>query len=179
MGKEKLRLLVTSQCPNKCPMCCNNSWDFSKLPVVEHFNYKEVMITGGEPLLFLDKVAILADSIKNSNKLAYSNDVRGFIYTALADDILNILPRVDGVVFTPHSEKDIESFLKANRIMGLFPETVINKSLRLNLFSNMKSLIPESTDLSHWQVKDIIWIKDCPVPPDEEFKRVDKLWEKI
>ena len=45
---EKLRLLVTTKCPNKCPMCCNNSWDFSKLPVVEHFNYKEIMITGGE-----------------------------------------------------------------------------------------------------------------------------------
>lgn len=41
---EKLRLLVTTKCPNKCPMCCNNSWDFSKLPVVEHFNYKEIMI---------------------------------------------------------------------------------------------------------------------------------------
>lgn len=48
---DKLRLLVTTKCPNKCPMCCNNSWDFSKLPVVEHFNYKEIMITGGEPLL--------------------------------------------------------------------------------------------------------------------------------
>ena len=52
---EKLRLLVTTKCPNKCPMCCNNSWDFSKLPVVEHFNYKEIMITGGEPLLFPGK----------------------------------------------------------------------------------------------------------------------------
>lgn len=50
---EKLRLLVTTKCPNKCPMCCNNSWDFSKLPVVEHFNYKEIMITGGEPFCFL------------------------------------------------------------------------------------------------------------------------------
>lgn len=53
---EKLRLLVTTKCPNKCPMCCNNSWDFSKLPVVEHFNYKEIMITGGEPLLFPEKL---------------------------------------------------------------------------------------------------------------------------
>lgn len=85
---EKLRLLVTTKCPNKCPMCCNNSWDFSKLPVVEHFNYKEIMITGGEPLLF-----------------------------------------------------------------------------------------PDNTDLSLWKVKDMQWIKDCPVPADEEFKRVAELWE--
>lgn len=179
MQKEKLRLLVTTQCPNKCPMCCNNSWDFDKLPVVEHFNYKEVMITGGEPLMFADKVAILSDAIKNINELAYSHEVKVFIYTALADDILTILPRVDGVVYTPHSANDIKSFLKANRIIGLFPETVKSKSLRLNLFANMKALIPESTDLSHWQVKDMTWIKDCPVPPDEEFKRVGKLWEKI
>lgn len=61
---EKLRLLVTTKYPNKCPMCCNNSWDFSKLPVVEHFNYKEIMITGGEPLLFPEKLANLAESIK-------------------------------------------------------------------------------------------------------------------
>lgn len=61
---EKLRLLVTTKCPNKCPMCCNNSWDFSKLPVVEHFNYKEIMITGGEPLLFPEKLSNLAESIR-------------------------------------------------------------------------------------------------------------------
>lgn len=55
---EKLRLLVTTKCPNKCPMCCNNSWDFSKLPVVEHFNYKEIMITGGEPLFVIVFITI-------------------------------------------------------------------------------------------------------------------------
>lgn len=179
MGKDKLRLLVTTQCPNKCPMCCNNSWDFSKLPVVEHFNYKEVMITGGEPLLFPEEVTLLSDAIKNGNRLACNHKVSVFIYTALADNIITILPHVDGVVYTPHSDKDIESFLGLNRIIGLFPESVKNKSLRLNLFANMKKLIPQYTDLSHWQVKDMIWVKDCPVPSDEEFKRVGKLWEKI
>lgn len=160
-------------------MCCNNSWDFRKLPVVENFNYKEVMITGGEPLLFPDEVAILSDAIKNANVLAYNNEVSVFIYTALANGILTILPHVNGVVYTPHSEKDIESFLKVNRTIGLFPETVKNKSLRLNLFANMKALIPQNTDLSHWKVKDMIWIKNCPVPLDEEFKRVGRLWEEI
>lgn len=28
-----------------------------------------------------------------------------------------------------------------------------------------------------WKVKDMQWIKDCPVPADEEFKRVAELWE--
>lgn len=76
---EKLRLLVTTKCPNKCPMCCNNSME--------------------------------------------------------------------------------------------------SKSLRLNLFPDIKKHIPDNTDLSLWKVKDMQWIKDCPVPADEEFKRVAELWE--
>lgn len=51
------------------------------------------------------------------------------------------------------------------------------KSLRLNLFPDIKKHIPDNTNLSLWQVKDMQWIKDCPVPADEEFKRVAELWE--
>ncbi|WP_349937158.1 hypothetical protein [Bacteroides cellulosilyticus] len=52
-----------------------------------------------------------------------------------------------------------------------------SKSLRLNLFPDIKKHIPDNTNLSLWQVKDMQWIKDCPVPADEEFKRVAELWE--
>lgn len=109
---EKLRLLVTTKCPNKCPMCCNNSWDFSKLPVVEHFNYKEIMITGGEPLLFPEKLANLAESIKTVQKLAYGNKGKLFLYTALADMLPNYIRYFDGVVYTPHSVNDVHSLLE-------------------------------------------------------------------
>lgn len=40
---KKLRLLLTTRCPNKCPMCCNNSWDFSRLPVVERWDYEQIV----------------------------------------------------------------------------------------------------------------------------------------
>ena len=139
---EKLRLLVTTKCPNKCPMCCNNSWDFSKLPVVEHFNYKEIMITGGEPLLFPEKLVNLAESIKTVQK------------------------------------NDVHSLLEANNfLLDYKDELMESKSLRLNLFPDIKKHIPDNTDLSLWKVKDMQWIKDCPVPADEEFKRVAELWE--
>ena len=42
---KKLRLLVTTKCPNKCPMCCNNQFDFDKLPVVDRWDYDEIMIS--------------------------------------------------------------------------------------------------------------------------------------
>ena len=175
---EKLRLLVTTKCPNKCPMCCNNSWDFSKLPVVEHFNYKEIMITGGEPLLFPEKLANLAESIKTVQKLAYGNKGKLFLYTALADMLPNYIRYFDGVVYTPHSVNDVHSLLEANNfLLDYKDELMESKSLRLNLFPDIKKHIPDNTDLSLWKVKDMQWIKDCPVPADEEFERVAELWE--
>lgn len=44
-------------------------------------------------------------------------------------------------------------------------------------FPDIKKHIPDNTNLSLWKVKDMQWIKDCPVPADEEFKRVAELWE--
>lgn len=32
---KKLRLLVTTKCNNKCPMCCNKQFNFDKLPIVD------------------------------------------------------------------------------------------------------------------------------------------------
>lgn len=103
-----------TDCPNKCPMCCNNQFDFSKLPVVDRWNYDEIMITGGEPLLFTDTLV--------------------------------------GVLIS------------------------IDVSLRLNLFPDMKALLPKDIDLSLWKVKDMEWVENCPVPEGEDFRRIANLW---
>lgn len=116
------------------------------------------MITGGEPLLFPEKLANLAESIKTVQKLAYGNKGKLFLYTALADMLPNYIRYFDGVVYTPHSVNDIHSLLEAN-----------------NFLLDYKDELMESKSL--WKVKDMQWIKDCPVPADEEFKRVAELWE--
>jgi hypothetical protein len=68
--------------------------------------------------------------------------------------------------------------LEANNfLLDYKDELMESKSLRLNLFPDIKKHIPDNTDLSLWKVKDMQWIKDCPVPADEEFKRVAELWE--
>lgn len=45
---KKLRLLVTAQCPNKCPMCCNNSWDLSGGQVKDIHWIKDCPVPEGE-----------------------------------------------------------------------------------------------------------------------------------
>lgn len=178
---RKLRLLVTTDCPNHCPMCCNNQFDFDKLKRVEHFDYDEIMITGGEPLLFPNKVAELARAIKTTNSILYPQEKtpKIYVYTSVASylPIKHVLNAADGIVLTPHSQEDVRKFLNLNRVMGVYLR--INKthpSLRLNLFKNIKAMLPEDIDLSLWQVKDMEWIKDCPVPQGEDFRRLPNLW---
>lgn len=75
------------------------------------------MITGGEPLLFPEKLANLAESIKTVQKLAYGNKGKLFLYTALADMLPNYIRYFDGVVYTPHSVNDVHSLLEANNFL--------------------------------------------------------------
>lgn len=166
---RKLRLLVTTDCPNHCPLCCNNSWDFDKLPVVKDFDYDEVMITGGEPLLFPDKVKELAMAIKVTNSVLYPEEgtPKIYVYTSVTEysPVLPVIPYIDGIVVTPHNKEAVISFERLNTLLQIYDKNNAHKvSFRLNLFKNIKDMLPKDIDLSLWQVKDIEWIKDCPVP---------------
>lgn len=177
---RKLRLLVTEECPNKCPMCCNNSWDFSSLPVVDRWDYEEILFTGGEPLLFLDRLCRLADAVSVLSSAA-GKAPKLYVYTSetASYKLDHLLSYVDGITVTPHDRKATERFIEFNiyvnacTILGKSP--FADKSLRLNLFPDVKEYL-RGADLSKWQVKDIHWIKDCPVPEGEDFRRINELW---
>lgn len=54
-------------------MCCNNQFDFNKLPIVDRWDYDEIMITGGEPLLYDNSLVGLLLSIDdNGTEWIYS-----------------------------------------------------------------------------------------------------------
>lgn len=182
---KKLRLLVTDKCPNKCPMCCNNSWDFDKLPVVETFDYDEIMITGGEPLLYIGKVVNICKAIKTLDTYR-EKDTKIYLYTSVCNyEMLSyILQFIDGVVVTPHTKEAVKDLERMVFLFNKDAERTYNylydiktKSLRLNLFSDMKDILSKEIDLSLWNVKGMKWIKDCPVPEGEDFKRIKTLWK--
>lgn len=168
---KKLRLLVMTRCPNKCPICCNNSWDFDKLPVVDRWNYEEIMITGGEPLLFMLKLKELLSSIRIITPIQ-GNCSKIYIYSAVFNKyyIAALFAYIDGIVLTPHKKEDITELIKLNQYLLDGSEFMKSKSL-LNLFPDMKALLPKL-----WQVKDMEWKKDYPVPEGEDFRRIANLW---
>lgn len=184
---KKLRLLVTEKCHNKCPMCCNNQFDIEKIPVVDRFDYDEISITGGEPLLYDcgRKTIRLVRSIRAVCHAMGFPAAKFYLYTSYFgfDTLIDCSYDFDGICLTPHKKVDIDKFININSIMLEMKKSGdINNSfnpycsLRLNLFADMKALLPKDIDLSLWKVKEMEWIKDCPVSEGEDFRRIAKLF---
>lgn len=173
---KKLRLMITDRCINDCPMCCNKQFDLSKIPIVDNYDYEEVSITGGEPGL-VTQLFDIAKGIR-FNASSRGRDIKLYLYTSLFESpyITFCTTLFDGIVLTPHKERDIPKFIDINNsLLGLKSIGRLDDcSLRLNLFNNMKTLLPEDINLSLWKVKDIEWIKDCPIPEGEDFRRIKK-----
>lgn len=180
---KKLRLVVTEKCHNKCPLCCNNRFDLSQLPVVDRWDYEEIMITGGEPLLFADRVVDLASSITALQNAMGINPSRLYLYTSLPAEIDGwsnlswVAYWFNGICITPHTKRDVETFIDTIS-STTFARLLANRcSMRLNLFADVRKLIEDSDiDLSDWKIKHMEWIKDCPVPEGEDLRRINNLF---
>lgn len=172
---SKLRLLVTEKCPNKCPLCCNKQFNMNDIPVVDRWNYEEVMITGGEPLAFPRKVRKLIRAIRHLNKIS-GVGCKIYVYTSIANshEFLDVLEEADGMVLAIHNIREARNFKKTNMLLLQKRWEYKDKSLRLKLFDEWKDFMPEN--LSLWDVRPTEWIPDCPLPDGEDFRRVSELF---
>jgi len=161
---KKLRLLLFKDCKRNCSGCCNKDWDLKSLKKVKSFKgYDEIILTGGEPML---KPAFV---IGTALKIRSKTNAKIYMYTANVDDVVDVLAvlfHIDGVTVTLHEQNDVLSFWYLNKILLKYN---IIKSFRLNVF---KGISLHDVDLSLWNVKtDIEWIKNCPLPKGEVFKK--------
>ena len=63
-----LRLIITEECNRSCVGCCNNDFNLKNLPIVNMFkNYDKVIITGGEPMLYPDRVKQVISEVRLQN----------------------------------------------------------------------------------------------------------------
>jgi hypothetical protein len=170
---KKLRLLVTKDCPRDCAMCCNKGYDLDSLPIVDNFDYNEILITGGEPLS-MKNIGKTTTLINYLNIIEPKSNRKIYVYTADSDGVVEIISIVAGVTLTLHTQEDVYDFVFNNSNLLRYIKKQ-NKSMKLNVFKDVK--LPDNIDLSLWQVKkDLVWIKDCPLPTGEEFKRLRTLF---
>lgn len=81
--KDTARILVDWKCNLKCSYCCNEQERFRKdiLPVkleeIDFSKYKFVCISGGEPLLFMERIKAIADKAREHGAfiILYSNGI--------------------------------------------------------------------------------------------------------
>lgn len=162
MEKRTLRLIFTPICNRKCAGCCNKDFDLFSLPSPDHFDYDEIFITGGEPLLFHDELIGFIRAIRLVSK------AKIYVYTAfLQSEILaTVLNYVDGITLTLHTKKDWETFNEKGFIQRFPPEAYQSKSMRLNIFRECEADVRQISSL--WRVKNNIdWIVNCPLPINE------------
>lgn len=171
--------MVTAKCYNNCPLCCNKQFDMNAIPVVDRWDYDEIMITGGDPMLYPNRLEDLLESIRWITS-EMGRDTKLYLYTSrVAWDKLDRFIKhkyIDGIVLAPHSTDDLKYFRKVN--FELLQKTKygydIDCSLILKVFPETKDALPEN--LKVWKVKETQWIENCPLPEGEDFRRVATLW---
>jgi len=171
MNKKTLRLIYTPKCNRSCPGCCNKDFDLPNLPSPTHFKYDEIFITGGEPMLFYKELVGFIKAIR------FVSDAKIYVYTAFCSDaslLIKLLDIVDGITLTLHEERDWGMFQQFEFVTRERPEIFEGKSMRLNIFNEVAP--DESLNMfffmnkteERWKVKrNIEWIVNCPLPPNE------------
>ena len=196
MKVDTMHLFITKRCTNNCPLCCNNNYDIEKVPLPseeELSSVSTVCLTGGDPFLLgekLDKIVNALRSRENiKNIYIFTSGYACYLYL----NKYKVLPNIDGITFSPKSEKDwsaISNLMETydhttNRILGY--EDVIS-----NLSSNRIYAFIEKYDDCNYTINndylDILsqtheylgckvffrtWVEDFDSPENEIFRRLE------
>jgi hypothetical protein len=159
VNKPNARIVMSFKCNRKCRGCCNQIAEFDHIlaKIEEIKDYEKVFITGGEPMLYPDRLMEVINILRNNgNKKIY-------LYTAWPypkKKFLEILKHLDGVNLTLHAALDRMLFYDNGYDKMKFP----GKRMVLKVFG-VKHLNIEGD----WDAKTAKWLKDCPMPPREDL----------
>ena len=193
---KRCRLLLTTKCPNNCPLCCNKQFDlFKDVPVIDRWNYDEFILTGGEPLQFPLEVINLIRNVKTiTDYMGISSKI--YLYTSICKPFIwnDLFPYIDGITYTVHTKENAKELVQLIHVLNnsetgydsvLQALCSCNKSLWLNLFPEAKTLIDAelaNTNLSwdnisrFFKIRQMEWKENCPVPEGEDFRRLNNPW---
>lgn len=171
--KKTARVIVTYNCPKKCEGCCNTKIIKPPLTTIQKLaTYDEVVITGGEPLLYLKRLEWFIKKLYNEG---FIGDL--YLYTSYwstkttpRTDVLreSVIRKFNGVTYTLHTGSD--EYIKE---LKAFMEEVPKGNKNIRVF--VDSRIYDSYDLSNinWSRVDVIrklqWNDNCATPPHEDL----------
>jgi len=167
------RLIMTLECNRRCVNCCNKHTSIlskatriHNVSQLEPLGFNQVIITGGEPMLYPDRViGIAQQAAKQGSEV--------FLYTAMyRPEIVTILNLVKGVHYTLHapmSRKDFTGFHQFQRLIAHWVG-----SYRLYVDPNIKeSILITPCVWKRVEIKPWLLEGDCPLPMGEELFILD------
>ena len=172
------RLVVTNECVRNCTHCANKQKTPTKV-IKDIYKdlmfYDEFVITGGEPMLFAEKLDDFLWELWNmAQRMVPPTKI--YMYTAKVHDwkiIHKLLVRyLSGITVTLHSEDDAAPFFRLNREL-MARGGWHGRSMRLHVFEGLDY---NWAKLPIWNVKTVKWLKDCPVPDHEELCILENHW---
>jgi len=81
MKVDTIRILVAWECNLSCSYCCNENHRFRKdiygsfLEEIDFKKYSNVCISGGEPLMFMDRIRQVCELSKDKFIILYTNGI--------------------------------------------------------------------------------------------------------
>lgn len=177
--KKTARVIVTYKCSKKCENCCNEHIrDVPEVRFEELLKYKEIVITGGEPMLIAPRVVEMIHRLRANG---FTEKI--WLYTANFRiehwAHRRLIKEVDGITYTIHfpaSKKDILYAANLNQfIRDHFDNRHNARSDRLIYDSRsrnvMDTVMAGTGDGNHWsKIKSLAWKTDeCPIPENEDL----------
>ena len=166
---KKARLIITMDCPRKCPGCCNEYPSMKALmqPVRldQLAEYDEVMITGGEPMLYPERIKTVVAALRSQRK-----ERSIFMYSALyRAEFWELLPLLDGVHYTIHENPSIADIHGFDYFqMGIRN----NPHGSYRLYIDQRVSLPVIIQPNLWcrvEIKPWLDERDCPLPEGESL----------
>jgi organic radical activating enzyme len=164
--KRTARVIVTYQCDRNCPGCCNSKlFNVPKISNISELrDYEEVVLTGGEPMLFANSLLNFIKKLKRQNR-----GQKIFLYTAYLrmDEHIKILNKLDGITVTLHAEATEDDI----RNLKYMSENLYGEDLDMRLFIDKR--VYEKYDLSNiclktWDVVRKLEWNENYTPADNE-----------
>jgi hypothetical protein len=138
--------------------------------VQELLGYEEIILTGGEPMLYLMELNDFVVALRN---IGYKGNI--YLYTATVNisspGVMRLLRDIDGITYTIHAEANDSDIKLLKSLSSLSILGYENFSSRLIIDSRVYDRYDFSNiDLTNWDViRKLQWKDYCPPAPNEEL----------
>ncbi len=191
---DRVLLLITDRCASYCRFCTRKRWvgqgptpnlnhlEKALVYVAEHTEIKEVIISGGDPMILDDKkIEILLQKIRaipNIDVIRFHTRMLTFEPTRITDKLVEIFKKYQPIYIVSHFNHPNEIAPETEQaILKLVDQglPVLNQAVLLkNINDNSETLTQLFRKLTHLRVRPY-YLHQCDIAPGTEQFRVPLL----